>query len=167
MRGIQRQWLSAGSPPEGPISEQQHRDTHAPYATRGTTNQMVTRPDHVVWPNSDGSCSSGPFSREQLMEYNQNGYLMLKDFFSKDEIQEMLKITHNIRERYNQEILGQDSDITVTETSRMVTEETGRKIKYAIFFGWPYSVSNQYKYKLEFSKILAPSLVEITALVKK
>lgn len=63
-----------------------------------------------------------------LMEYNQNGYLMLEGFFSKDEVKEMLKIIHNIREKYNQ-ILGQDRDITVTETSRMVTEDGGRKIK--------------------------------------
>ena len=54
---------------------------------------------------------------------------MLEGFFSKDEVKEMLKITHNIREKYNQEILGQDRDITVTETSRMVTEDGGRKIK--------------------------------------
>ena len=88
------------------------------------------RPDHVIWPNSAGSWSSGPFSREQLMlmEYNQNGYLMLEGFYSKDEVKEMLKIIHNIREKYNQ-ILGQDRDITVTETSRMVTEDGGRKIK--------------------------------------
>ena len=129
LRGIQRQWLSAISTPEGPICEPQHHYTHAPYATRGTTNQMVSRPDHVVWPNSAGSWSSGPFSPEQLKEYNQNGYLMLKGFFSKDEVKEMLKITHIIREKYNQEILGQDRDITVTETSRMVTEDGGRKIK--------------------------------------
>ena len=63
------------------------------------------------------------------MEYNQNGYLMLEGFFSKDEVKEILKITHNIREKYNQEILGQDRDITVTETSCMVTEDGGRKIK--------------------------------------
>ena len=63
-----------------------------------------------------------------LMEYNQNGYLMLEGFFSKDEVKEMLKIIHNIREKYNQ-ILGQDRDITVTETSRVVTEDGGRKIK--------------------------------------
>ena len=91
LRGIQHQWLSAISTPDGPISELQHHDTHAPYATRGMTNQMVFRPDHVVWPNSAGSWFSGPFSREQLMEYNQNGYLMLEGFFSKDEVKEMLK----------------------------------------------------------------------------
>ena len=131
LRGIQHQWLSAISTRDGGINELQHHNTHAPYATRGMTNQMVFRPDHVVWPNSAGSWSSGPFSREQLMlmEYNQNGYLMLEGFYSKDEVKEMLKITHNIREKYNQEILGQDRDITVTETSRMVTEDGGRKIK--------------------------------------
>ena len=83
----------------------------------------------MVWPDSTGNWSSGPLSHKQLVDYNQKGYLLLEGLFSDEEVKEMLQITTDIRDKYNQEILHQDRDVTITQTSRMVTEEGGAKIK--------------------------------------
>ncbi|WP_375500145.1 phytanoyl-CoA dioxygenase family protein [uncultured Nostoc sp.] len=88
-----------------------------PYPTRLVNSQpeLISRVDPVVWTDKRGQ---GPLTDEQLDFYEANGYLVIPQVFSSEEIdiyrQEMLDFKTNFEIK--------QQDVRVTETVKIATE---------------------------------------------
>lgn len=93
------------------------------YESRTDKVGISSRPDPVVWPSDQFVIVPQPLAEAQLVDYEKNGFVRLKQLFRPDEL------TECIRELTDMEASHHGDAQRVTEDSRVVTELGGRALR--------------------------------------
>nr|APU50791.1 ectoine hydroxylase-like protein 165 [Saccoglossus kowalevskii] len=98
------------------------------YPTRENECKVLPRLDPVVWNNPDGKFD-GPLSSAELQEYEKNGYLILKDLFSPEEMEPVIRECKAVQKS----IECNQYDIKTGEEAKIAMELNSTKLRSYVY----------------------------------
>eukprot|EP01006_Ploeotia_vitrea_P045017 TRINITY_DN66890_c6_g7_i2.p1 TRINITY_DN66890_c6_g7~~TRINITY_DN66890_c6_g7_i2.p1 ORF type:complete len:379 (-),score=190.16 TRINITY_DN66890_c6_g7_i2:346-1431(-) len=107
---------------------------HDAYPSRvaGSQGRKLPRVDPVVWTPKDEWSRQQFLTEEQLAEFDANGYLVLRQVFDRDELQQAQHEVNTLREEHERSLMAggavddERAGSVVTQSSKTVTEpDTG------------------------------------------
>ncbi|XP_077869181.1 ectoine dioxygenase-like [Saccoglossus kowalevskii] len=94
------------------------------YPTRQNSFTILPRTDPVVW---NKGCTDGPLTAAQIAQYEDEGYLIIRNFFNEEKIRILRADVKNIQRELEESLGGKDS--VLSETVNLVTEPRSGRLR--------------------------------------